>query len=281
MNHYITLKEGKLTKKHYENFPVATFLFPKKLRDAATILYFFARTADDIADEGKVTKKKRLVALNNYQKNINKIKNNSSNLPSLFKDIDRVIKSYSIPLGLFEKFLKAFKQDVVKNNYKNFNELIDYCNNAACPAGQMILTLFQSNSKQNITYSNYICQALALIGITQDIREDYLKGRIYIPIEEMKKFKLKKSDIKMNNFTDDWELFINYWLSRIELILEKGTPLEIKTHGRLRLQVRIMIAAANLLLKRMKKEKNNFFSSAPKLSRIDWFLLLCRCILVK
>ena len=281
MNHYITLEEAKLTKKHYENFPVATFLFPKKHRDAATILYLFARSADDIADEGNITKKQRLISLNNYQKNINKIKNNDTDIPSLFKDIDKIINNYSIPVKLFEKFLKAFKQDVVKNKYKNFNELIDYCNNAACPAGQMILGLFQSNSKENITYSNYICQALALIGITQDIHEDYLKGRIYIPFEEMKKFNLKESDIKINNFTSDWELFINFWLSRIELILERGIPLETKTRGRLRLQVRIMIAAASLLLKRMKKEKFNSFSSASKLTRIDWAILLCRCILIR
>jgi len=281
MKHYITLEEAKLTKKHYENFPVATFLFPKKLRNAATILYLFARNADDIADEGNTSKKQRLIKLNKYQKNLNKIKKNNPDIPNLFKDINKIIKNHSIPMVLFDRFIKAFKQDVIKNKYKNFNELIDYCNNAASPAGHMILGLFKANSKKNITYSNYICQALALIGMTQDFREDYLKGRIYIPTEEMKKFNLKASDIEINNFTSDWALFITFWLSRIELILKKGTPLEIKTKGRLRLQVRIIIAASRLLLKRMNQEKNNLFLSSPRLSKIDWVLLFCRCILTK
>ena len=281
MNHYITLEEAKLTKKHYENFPVATFLFPKKNRNAATILYLFARTADDIADEGSMKKNQRLILLNNYQENIDKIKNNNSDIPDLFKDIDKIIRNYSIPIELFESFLIAFKQDVIKNKYKNFSELIGYCNNAASPAGQMILGLFRSNSKENITYSNYICQALALIGMTQDFHEDYLKGRLYIPTDEMKKFNLKESDIKNLQFTSDWELFKKFWLSRIELLINKGVPLEIKTYGRLRLQVRVMIAAARLLLKRMKEERCNLFLSPPKLTKIDWVILLCRCILIK
>ena len=281
MNHYITLEEAKLTKKHYENFPVATFLFPKKNRNAATILYLFARTADDIADEGSMKKNQRLILLNNYQDNIDKIKNNNSDIPDLFKDIDKIIRNYSIPIELFESFLIAFKQDVIKNKYKNFSELIGYCNNAASPAGQMILCLFQSDSKENITYSNYICQALALIGMTQDFHEDYLKGRLYIPTDEMKKFNLKESDIKNLQFTSDWELFKKFWLSRIELLINKGVPLEIKTYGRLRLQVRVMIAAARLLLKRMKEERCNLFLSPPKLTKIDWVILLCRCILIK
>ena len=281
MNHYITLEEAKLTKKHYENFPVATFLFPKKNRNAATILYLFARTADDIADEGSMKKNQRLILLNNYQENIDKIKNNNSDIPDLFKDIDKIIRNYSIPIKLFESFLIAFKQDVIKNKYKNFNELIGYCNNAASPAGQMILGLFQSNSKENITYSNYICQALALIGMTQDFHEDHLKGRLYIPADEMKKFNLKESDIKNLQFTSDWELFKKFWLSRIELLLNKGAPLETKTHGRLRLQVRIMIAAARLLLKRMEDDRCNLFLSPAKLTKIDWVILLCRCILIR
>ena len=97
----------------------------------------------------------------------------------------------------------------------------------------------------------------------------------------MKKFNLKESDIKNLQFTSDWELFKKFWLSRIELLLNKGVPLEVKTHGRLRLQVRVMIAAARLLLKRMEEDRYNLFLSPPKLTKIDWVILLCRCILIR
>ena len=91
--------------------------------------------------------------------------------------------------------MSAFKQDVEKKSYRNYNDLINYCNKAACPAGEMILSLFDAHNKKNVSYSNRLCQALALIGMTQDIYEDFLKGRVYIPSTEMKKYTLKESDI--------------------------------------------------------------------------------------
>jgi phytoene/squalene synthetase len=176
MSQYITLEKAKVTKKHYENFPVATLLFPKKHRDAATLLYSFARDADDIADEGKLTKKQRQKLLREIEINIDAIKLKKEIQTPFFKDLEKVISEFSLDINLFERLISAFKQDVEKKSYKNFNDLIDYCNNAACPAGEMILSLFGEHNKTNISYSNYLCQALALIGMSQDIYEDLLKG---------------------------------------------------------------------------------------------------------
>ncbi len=135
-----------------------------------------------------------------------------------------MINSYSLDIKLFERFISAFKQDIEKGSYENINDLMDYCNKAACPAGEMILKLFSVHNKKKIRYSNYLCQALALIGMSQDIHEDFLKGRVYIPKKEMKKFKLKKSDIKSRMFNQNWKIFKNFWIKRIELKLQKGSP---------------------------------------------------------
>jgi len=281
MRHYITLKAGKESKKHYENFPVATLLYPKKIREAAIILYQFARTGDDIADEGNFTKKERLENLKIYQINLNKIKKNNLNVDLLFVDIYKIINQFQIPINLLQKFIDAFKQDIINNRYKNFDELINYSNKAAAPAGEIILGLFGERTKKNIIYSNSICHAFALIGISQDFSEDILKNRLYIPTSEMKKFNLQISDIYKKKFNANWKIYKKFWLQRIDRILTQGLPLISNTKGRLRLQIKIMFSAANLLLSRMKNEECDLFNNPPKLSKIDWLLLFCRCILTK
>jgi squalene synthase HpnC len=281
MSHYITLMSGKESKKHYENFPVATLLYPRKIREAAIIFYQFARTADDIADEGSFTKKERLENLKIYQINLNKIKKNNLNVDSLFIYIYKIINQFKIPINLLQRFIDAFKQDIINNRYKNFDEFIGYSTKAAAPAGEIILGLFRENTKKNIIYSNSICHALALIGISQDFYEDILKDRLYIPMNEMKKFNLEISDIHDKNFNANWKIFKEFWLQRIDRLLKQGQPLISNTKGRLRLQVKIMFSAANLLVSRMNIEECDLFNKPPKLSKIDWLLLFCRCILTK
>ena len=187
--------------------------------------------------------------------------------------------SISPDIKLFEQLMSAFKQDIEKKSYRNFNDLITYCNKAACPAGEMILSLFDAHNKKNISYSNNLCQALALIGMTQDIFEDFLKGRVYIPSTEMKKFTLKESDIKSKSFNHNWKTFKLPWLTRIELLLNKGRPLGESVTGRLKLQIKILIAGADLLVKRLKKEDCDWFVDPPKISNFDWIILLVKTIM--
>ena len=279
MNQYLTLRKAKVTKKHYENFPVATLLFPKAHRDVATILYSFARNADDIAEEGDLTRNERKKLLREIEININAIKHQKKIQAPFFRDLERVINQYSLDIKLFEQLMSAFKQDIEKKSYRNFNDLITYCNKAACPAGEMILSLFDAHNKKNISYSNNLCQALALIGMTQDIFEDFLKGRVYIPSTEMKKFTLKESDIKSKSFNHNWKTFKLPWLTRIELLLNKGRPLGESVTGRLKLQIKILIAGADLLVKRLKKEDCDWFVDPPKISNFDWIILLVKTIM--
>ena len=259
MSQYLTLRKAKVTKKHYENFPVATLLFPKAHRDAATILYSFARNADDIADEGNLTKNERKKLLKEIEININSIKHQKKIQAPFFRDLDRVINQYSLDIKLFERFMSAFKQDVENKTYRNFNDLINYCNKAACPAGEMILSLFDAHNKKNVSYSNSLCQALALIGMTQDIYEDLLKGRVYIPSTEMNKFTLKESDIKIH-------LHINKHTCTISLdssgdsLHKRGYKLDAVTAP-----MNEVLAAGLILLSGWDKKSNFHDSDALKL----------------
>ena len=138
--------------------------------------------------------------------------------------------------------------------------------------------MFREDTKQNIIYSNSICHAFALIGISQDFHEDILKDRLYIPMNEMKSFKLEISDIYNKKFNTEWKSYKGYWLRRIEKILLDGRPLIQNTKGRLRLQIKIMVSAAFLLIRRMSDEDCDLFNDPPKISKIDWLVLFFRCI---
>jgi hydroxysqualene synthase len=278
MSHYITLDKAREYKKHYENFPVATLIFPKKIREAATLLYQFARQCDDIADEGSFSKQDRLQQLNIYKKQIHNLKSKTAIRTPLFSDIKKVVDNHKLDHSLFNRFMVAFEQDIKKNNYRNFEDLISYCNNAANPAGEMILTLFKKNTKKNIIYSNSLCTSLALLGILQDMPEDYKKRRIYIPKNEMKRFKLNPTDIKRKNFGYNWITYKKFSIQRIEHILKHGKPLEKRLKGRLKLQIRILIKAIELLIKRINNSKCDLFNNPPKLSKIDWIFITLKSI---
>lgn len=270
MQHYITLNDSRNIKLHYENFPVASLLFPKKQRDAAMILYHYARTCDDIADEGIRTSEERLSQLKPFADNIKHLNTDKTPSLPLFVDIKHICKEFAIEKNLLSRLMQAFEQDVYKKRYQNMDELINYCKKAACPAGQMILTLFNNHSKKNIRLSNHLCIALAMIGMLQDIHEDYLKGRIYIPKDDFKKFSLTEKDIANKNYTKKWQLFKDVWLSRIYDHLKQGEALEENLTGRLRLQIKVLKNTSNLLVNKLKNSNTNIFIQTPKLTKFDW-----------
>ena len=114
MSHYITLDKAREYKKHYENFPVATLIFPKKIREAATLLYQFARQCDDIVDEGSFSKQDRLQQLNIYKKQIHNLKSKAAIRTPLFSDIKKVVDNHKLDHSLFNRFMVAFEQDIKK-----------------------------------------------------------------------------------------------------------------------------------------------------------------------
>jgi squalene synthase HpnC len=279
MPHYITLNEARNIKRHYENFPVASLLLPKKQRDAAVILYKYARECDDIADEGILNAKERMEQLKPYIDDIEHIKNSTTPAMPLFVDIQKVCAEFNIDSYLLVRLMEAFTQDIRKIRYENMYAIEDYCLKAACPAGEMILTLFNQNHPKNITYSNHLCIALAMIGMLQDIHEDYLKNRIYIPQDDFQKFNLTEQDIAKKAFTENWQNFKEEWLVRIDNHIQQGKLLETQLTGRLKLQIKVLIYASNLLIRRMRMSDKNLFSHAPKLSKLDWIYQFLRALI--
>jgi len=271
------LKKSLTEKSYHENFPVATLFLRKNERDDVLVLYQFARECDDIADNENFKIDQRKKILDEYHKNIEELFTKNDK-PKLFINLQQVSVKYNLNINLFKNFMRGFYQDLSKTRYKSFDEIIQYCHLLACPAGEMILTIFNKNTKKNISLSNNICVALAMIGMVQDIQKDYKKGRIYIPVNYFKKFNLKEEDIKHLNFNNHWELFKTEWLELIKNYLNKGKPLIKNLDGRLKFQIKLLLLACDLLIKKLSN-KQNLFINAPRLSKLDWSLLGIRALL--
>jgi squalene synthase HpnC len=179
--------------EHYENFPVASWLCPPELRPAIVALYHFARTADDLADEGDVTAEQRLKDLAEFRADLNQTlipgasgaAATSTRWPHVFTALGRVVAQHQPPHGLLHDLLDAFEQDVAYTRagrgYQDTAELLDYCRRSANPVGRLLLHLYGVDDATSLTQSDAICTALQLINFWQDRSADLQRGRNYLP----------------------------------------------------------------------------------------------------
>jgi len=267
------------SKNHYENFTVGSLVLGKNMREAIMTLYAFARLGDDIADEGNHSKKERTEQIQYLKNHLKKIEFNQKINDSYFKILQILYIKYKFRINNLYRFINAFNEDINHKQYAQFSDLIRYCDNAANPAGELILSLVKQDNKENVRQSNAICTALALINFAQGVVEDFEKGRIYIPKDEMKTFNLKVEDIQQRNFTKYWVKYKKYWVERNCQILESGLGLGEKIKGRLGIEIQMVECAALLLLKRMKRNSCNLFVSPPKIKTLDWIFIFFKVAL--
>ena len=225
---------------HYENFPVASWLCPPALRAPILALYGFARTADDIADEGNATAAERLALLQLYRQDLHESWRNpqhrSAQWPEVFAALTRQHQTWAFPLGLLEDLLDAFEQDVTYTRdhhvYANRTELLDYCRRSANPIGRLILHLAQVQDAESLAMSDAICSALQLINFWQDLSVDVPRGRLYLPLGA--------------NLTDE--------LAYARALMEQGAPLVRRLPGRLGWELRLVVQGGLRILDKAERE---------------------------
>ena len=172
---------------HYENFPVASWLCPPALRPAVAALYWFARTADDLADEGDAPPDARLADLGAYRRDLAAILAGEAASPrwaQVFVPLSRSLLQHALPPVLLNDLLDAFEQDIVKTRYADRAELLDYCRRSANPVGRLLLHLYGVHDDASKRWSDAICSALQLINFWQDLAVDARKGRLYLPLAD-------------------------------------------------------------------------------------------------
>ncbi len=263
---------------HYENFPVASILLPKRLRRPVVSIYRFARSADDFADEGDDPPAQRLIKLQRYQQELDLIEGNRAPRTPLFVDLKEVIGQYRLPVDLFRDLLSAFSQDVVKSRYADVSEVLDYCRRSANPVGRLMLHLYGATSETNFAYSDNICTSLQLINFLQDVESDYRRNRIYFPLDEMEEFGISERQIAAADTSGNWGAFMRFEIDRAAKLLRSGAPLGTVLPGRIGLELRTIVCGGARIVDKLRAIDGDVFRHRPVLRPLDWMKMLYRAV---
>ena len=268
----------KYASGHYENFPVASFLVPKHLRKHVAVIYKFARIADDIADEGNLPDEERLRKLSEYE---NSLRLALSSLPKdpFWAALKNTVTEFNLTDRYFFDLLSAFKQDVLKKKYSDFNELSDYCSRSANPVGRLILELWKIDSEKAKNYSDKICTALQLTNFYQDVSVDLKKGRIYIPQDELKKFGVTEIDFSKPEINDKFKKLMIYQIERTEKLFSEGERILDYLSGLLKYEIAWTILGGKKILYKIKKNDYNVLKKRPALHKFDFIGLFFKAFI--
>lgn len=263
------------TVGHYENFPVASFALPARLRAPVRAIYAFARTADDFADEGDHPAEWRLARLAEYHAHLDALERGEAVDHPIFQELAPHIRAHNLPLPLFHDLLSAFEQDCTKARYADFGEVMNYCRRSANPIGRLLLALYgevdpKPRDPKHLAWSDGICSALQLINFLQDIAVDWKKGRVYLAQDEMARFGITERQIAEGRMDALWQQFMKTQIERSRKILQAGAPLGRALPGRIGLEMRLIILGGSRILEKLHDSKGDVFQQRPSLTTRDW-----------
>ncbi|HZR02618.1 MAG TPA: squalene synthase HpnC [Burkholderiales bacterium] len=264
---------------HYENFPVASWILPQRLRRPVRLIYAFARAADDFADEGDLTPQQRLGALRELSAQLECIAARKPPAQPLFVELASVIERHGLPLQPFRDLLSAFQQDVTKTRYADFGEVMDYCRRSANPIGRLLLHLYGESAPRSLALADGICASLQLINFLQDIEIDYRKGRVYLAQDEMARYAISEAQIALGDVSGNWPSFMRDQIDRAHRMLQAGAPLGRVLRGRVGMELRMIILGGECILKKLHDTGGDVFRFRPTLGRRDWLYMFYRALL--
>jgi phytoene synthase len=267
--------------EHYENFPVASILLPRHLREPIEAIYAFARSADDIADEGDAPALVRLAQLNDYRRELNAIDSGDMPTVPMFARLARNVRAFGLPTILLRDLLDAFSQDVVKTRYADFAELRDYSRLSADPVGRLLLHLYKRATPENLSRSDDICSALQYINFWQDVAIDWKKDRVYIPQSDLQSFRVGEAQIAEGRVDHAWRNLMRYEVERARRMLIRGAPLTRALPGRMGWELRLVVQGGLRTLEKIESANYDVFRHRPTLGKPDWVRMLWRAVFMK
>jgi len=272
---------GAMSVDHYENFPVGSRLLPRPLRPAVAAIYAFARSADDIADEGELPPEERLRRLAAYREELDRIERGAPTSDPVFLRLRPVIAAHGLPLQPFRDLLAAFAQDAVKDRYADYAELLDYCRRSADPVGRLLLHLFGAATPENLRRSDAICSALQLVNHWQDVGIDLGKGpngRIYLPQDELRRFGVSTEALRSRRADADFRALMRFQVERARALMLEGRPLGRALPGRVGLEIRAIVAGGLRILDKIEAAGYDVFNRRPALGMLDWPRILLKAL---
>jgi phytoene synthase len=278
----------KLARAHYENFPVGR-LVPKKMQPHVHAVYAFARYADDLADEGYagsakaqgardvMTPEQRLAALDDWERQLC-APSGTPGLHFIFIALHETIRELDLPMSLFTDLLSAFKQDVVKRRYANFNEVLDYCRRSANPVGRLVLLLHGKREEELHILADHICTGLQLANFWQDVGVDLEKDRMYLPEDDRVTYGVTEASLFDRRADDKYRQLLAFQVARTQGIFDQGEPLTKKLRGLLRLEIRLTWLGGTTILRKIEALKYNTLNHRPTVGKADMALLFLKAL---
>ena len=264
---------------HYENFPVASWLLPARLRAPVEAIYRFARGADDLADEGDVPDSVRLEALDAYLRGLDRIEAGETPPQEPLRSLAPVVREHRLPMQLLRDLIDAFRQDVVKKRYADYAELQDYARRSANPVGRLLLHLFGRTDQAALRQSDAICSALQFTNFWQDVALDCDKGRVYIPMQDLREFGVDEASIAAARSDERWARLMRFQVQRTRELMRSGAALGTSLPGRLGLEIRATVHGGAAILDKIDAVSGDVFRNRPVLGARDWIRILAAALL--
>ena len=275
----MTLHAGGVS--HYENFPVASFLCPPALRPAIGAIYWFARTADDIADEGDATAQIRLDDLAAYRQDLGACASGqpvSARWQSVFEPLGDAISQFALPADLLGDLLSAFEQDVVKTRYADQADVLDYCRLSANPVGRLLLHLYKVQDATSLQQSDCICSALQLINFWQDLSVDIPRGRIYLPADSWRAHQVTQAQLQDLEITPATTALVKANVQWAQALMHQGAPLVKKVPGRAGWELRLVVQGGLRIAEKIEQLGFKTLQARPTLTAWDALVMVWRAV---
>ncbi|WP_370678953.1 squalene synthase HpnC [Comamonas sp. GB3 AK4-5] len=261
---------------HYENFPVASLLCPPALRPPIAALYHFARSADDLADEGDATPSQRLADLAAYRQELHAAAAGSPPGPrwaGIFGPLQYALQQHHLPAALLDDLLSAFAQDVDFNaraaSYADRDQLLDYCRRSANPVGRLLLHLYGIQDATSLQQSDAICSALQLINFWQDLSVDLPRGRHYLTDADCSRFGVQRADLLQPQTTEASRALVMDCATWARALMLQGAPLVHRLPGRAGWELRLVVQGGLRILDKVEALQGNSLLQRPTVSKAD------------
>jgi squalene synthase HpnC len=269
----------RLAKSHYENFSVATWFLPAKLKQHFYNVYAYCRISDDLGDEvGNA--RQSLELLDQWEAELNACYAGSPRHP-VFVALAGTIQQFSIPRHEFSDLLMAFRRDQTITRFETFNDILGYCRYSANPVGHLVLYLGGYKDAERQQLSDYTCTALQLANFWQDVAVDYSKGRIYLPLEDLRRFGATEQDIAQKRTTPQFIELMKFEVQRAREWFDRGMPLIKLVNRELAIDLELFSRGGQEILNAIESQRFDVLSNRPVISKKRKLWLVARAAVGK
>ena len=265
---------ARLARTHYENFSVATWFLPRRLRQHFFNVYAYCRISDDLGDEvGDAAA--ALALLDQWQVELDACYEGTPKHP-VFVALAETVRQFEIPKHEFSDLLIAFRQDQTVTRFETFEDVLGYCHYSANPVGHLVLYLCGYRDGERQQLSDYTCTALQLANFWQDVSVDYAKGRIYLPLEDLRRFSVSEDDIVCTRNTPAFRALMRFEVERAQEWFRRGLPLAAKVDRELAVDIELFSRGGQEILHAIKSQDYAVLGNRPAISKSRKLALVAR-----